>query len=94
MKLKHYKKNTFGLCSRWRFDPHNPKKLDMMVGCLMRWIRSERGCVSYGYKGDVRMWVSYCSDRMNPGRALALVHLLDEHGWIDIHCYGLDRGGV
>lgn len=91
MKLRHYKRNTFRLCIEWIRDPYNDKKLDMLALCLLRWVRSEKNCDPYGYHTDTMMTMYYASDRMNPGRALALMHMLSRDGYIDLDFYGLDR---
>ena len=79
MKLRNYKKHTFSICMAWAKHPttQNTAKLTRN---LQRWARfTGHGVLeSYGYEGPAISHVPYCSDRMNQGRAKAILTLLKD----------------
>lgn len=79
MKLRHYKRNTYTICMAWvNCDTFQNK--NYLRCCLARWARASKGPESedYGYDGNSKGIVEYCSDRMNAGRAKAILRLFHE----------------
>jgi hypothetical protein len=89
MKLRDYKKHTFRVCTKWINAP-NISNTDQMLANLRRWARftghGAQEDYGYSYKStaNVQYLIFYCSDRMNQGRAKALLRLLDYDGALAI----------
>lgn len=85
MKIRDYKLHTYKVCNKWLRNKTNDNK-KLMINNLNRWIRIDDGIAEndYGYEAknlnELCWCVSYCSDRMNQGRAKALIRLLKEFG--------------
>ena len=71
MKLRDYKEHTFKICRRWIHNP-NPKNLQTLIANLTRWAKGPGEAYPFTdtYPG---FCVEYCADRMNPGRAKAIL---------------------
>ena len=83
MKLRDFQIHTYGLCMAFLRNP-TVRNTDRLVRNLRRWTR-HRGYWNlddYGYKLEtsetLANTISYCSDRMNQGRAKAILRLMDE----------------
>ena len=80
MKLRDFRRHTFQLAIRWCQHPSN-KNTRALTANLCRWARtlkSDGELEDYGYSGDPIPHVRYCVDRMNQGRAKAILRLLKE----------------
>lgn len=81
MRLRDYQKHTFRLCMAWVRNP-TARNTDRLVNNLRRWSRftGHGELADYGYQDkkpdDLRWHVHYCSDRMNQGRAKAILRLM------------------
>ncbi len=75
MKLRDYKRHTFKICTAYVAKP-SVKNTDRLVNNLRRWARGEGDPYDY-YDCSTAAQVEYCSDRMNPGRAKAILMLMD-----------------
>lgn len=81
MKLRDYRKHTFRICQAWLEHP-TPNNAKKMARNLLRWARFTRRdgrMAPYAYGPEsyqLRERVDYCSDRMNQGRAKALLNLM------------------
>lgn len=78
MKFRDYRKSTYKICMNYVRN-QNDKTLHQLEQVLLKWIHSyDRYYTSaYDYNGmDVLCRIEYCSDRMNKGRAEAILNLL------------------
>ena len=74
MKIRDYKRHTFEVCEKYRRAP-TFRSLMRVVRNLRRWMHGKGE--PYNYTGQTfNGTLEYCSDRMNPGRAKALLKLL------------------
>lgn len=86
MKIRDYRLHSYNICSKWLRNKSN-KNNRLLVNNLNRWINIENGKAEndYGYQAknlDELCWhVSYCSDRMNQGRAKALLRMMKGFGY-------------
>ena len=71
MKIRHYKRHTFKVCMAWVRNP-NVRNTDRLAANLTRWSRGEGDPYDYSDTSTAAN-VEYCSDRMNPGRAKAIL---------------------
>lgn len=80
MKFNDYRKTTYKICIRFCNYSWSTKNLYQLKCVLHKWLECKRDgeLEDYGYDGDVLNHLMYCSDRMNMGRAKALLRLLDE----------------
>lgn len=88
MKLRHVAKHTFDVCINYNKNQSvkNTRRLTMT---LRRWAKKRpkykgaKPLDDYGYTADtfekLLERIEYCSDRMNQGRAKALLRLLAEY---------------
>ena len=81
MKFKDYRKTTFKICQRFCKD-QSDKNLYQLKCVLTKWSRDSCQLEDYGYTGNVFDNIAYCSDRMNSGRAKAILRLLEENGYL------------
>lgn len=63
----------------WWEHKDSARLADRMRRCLERWANSDRKAETYDYKGHFPMYIHYCADRMNAGRAKGLLRLMDEY---------------
>ena len=94
MKLRHVKKHTFQICINYNKN-QSAKNTRRLYMTLRRWAKKRpkykgaKPLDDYGYTADtfeiLLIHIGYCSDRMNQGRAKALLRLLYE-------CKALGRG--
>lgn len=80
MKLRNYQLHTYFLCNRYAWNPSTYNR-ERLVLNLKRWagfIGRDGPLHDYGYTGEPIGHVRYCSDRMNQGRAKALLRLLGD----------------
>lgn len=83
LQIRNFKKHTLTLCNRYLHNP-SVRNLDKMVINLRRWSHTydKYSMEDYGYPSydheRLRWNISYCSDRMNPGRAKAILRMMDE----------------
>ena len=82
MKLRDYKKHTFRVCMAWVANP-SVRNTDRLVNNLRRWARGEGDPYNYNDTTTASS-VEYCSDRMNPGRAKAILQSLDKEATIKL----------
>jgi len=72
MNIKRLSKKTWGMYLRL-------KKHEIEIAKILRkWIAIDPGMPDYKYTGSWRERFEYCSDRMNPGRARAILRLMGE----------------
>lgn len=78
-----YKERTFNICMAYLKFPCAKTKRNLKK-CLIKWSQSTLDLSDYGYSKfddngeDITyLHISYCSDRMNKGRALALLRILE-----------------
>jgi hypothetical protein len=80
MKLRHFKRYTRSLCLAY-LRARNFRNTDRLVLNLNAW-KASGNDQDYGYKAkdreELNLHIRYCSDRMNPGRARAILRLMDE----------------
>lgn len=76
-----YIKNTFEICMAYNRD-QSPRNLANLKRVLMCWTYHPYDLEDYGYQNEdgkaLLHHIHYCSDRMNKGRALALLRLLND----------------
>ena len=84
MKIRDFKDHTFKVCGAYLRHQSQRNRERMRVN-LVRWARHTKRdgeLADYGYSMDNHeslLWtISYCSDRMNQGRAKATLRLLRE----------------
>lgn len=80
MKLRDYREHTYAVCQAWLLGP-SPKTKLRLIRNLQRWAMHtirDGELNDYGYQGDVKGHIQYCSDRMNQGRAKAILRLLGD----------------
>jgi len=83
MKIRDFRDHTFKVCDAYLRHKSQRNRERMRLN-LLRWSRHRRGgeLADYGYSMDNHeslLWtISYCSDRMNQGRAKAILRLLRE----------------
>jgi hypothetical protein len=78
MKLKHFKKHTFSVCMDFVYNT-NRRNIRRLYLNLTRWARVDDGSGQYDYSSTFSSALErtkYLSDRMNQGRAIALMALL------------------
>jgi hypothetical protein len=76
MKLRDYKRHTFKICTAYVAN-QSVKNTDRLVNNLLRWAKGEGDPYNYANSNTVSQ-VEYCSDRMNPGRAKAILVLMGD----------------
>lgn len=84
MKFKNYRKDTYKICMKY-VKEQNHKTEYQLIKVLEKWLKCKRDgeLEDYGYTGDfdtMLLDIKYCADRMNMGRAKAILRLLEEHG--------------
>lgn len=84
MKIRDFKDHTFRVCDAYLRHQSQRNRERMRLN-LLRWSRHRGRCgelADYGYSMENHeslLWtISYCSDRMNQGRAKAILRLLRE----------------
>ena len=83
MKIRDFRDHTFRVCDAYLHHKSQRNRERMRLN-LLRWSRHRQGdeLADYGYSMDNHeslLWtISYCSDRMNQGRAKAILRLLRE----------------
>jgi len=71
-KLKKHRKTIWEWYEKERDNEYPSKK----VISALKWIAKSDKLKDYGYHGDWKSSLEYCSDRMNGGRAKAILRLL------------------
>lgn len=83
MKIRDFRDHTFKVCDAYLRHKSQRNRERMRLN-LLRWSRHRQGdeLTNYDYGMDNHeslLWaISYCSDRMNQGRAKAILRLLRE----------------
>ena len=72
-----YIAKTFDRCINYERNP-TQRNLDLLIHNLERWANHPYQLDDYGYTDEVMLQIEYCSDRMNSGRAKAILRLLKE----------------
>jgi hypothetical protein len=79
MKYTNYRDKTFDVCIRY-YKNQSAYNLRKLKANLVLWTKDGSGLEDYGYgldgNADVLLDIHYCSDRMNRGRALAILRQL------------------
>ena len=80
VKQKPYQARTFKKCMAYLKEPTQERK-ESLICCLERWATSDHQLPGYDC-GDLGLAGAneYCSDRMNSGRAKAILTLLNKEG--------------
>ncbi len=88
MKLRHVDEYTFDICINYKKN-QSAKNTRRLYMTLQRWAKKRpkykgaKPLDDYGYTADtfekLLSHIGYCSDRMNQGRAKALLRLLNQH---------------
>jgi hypothetical protein len=76
MILGKFKKHRAILLS-WYKERFKEFPSKQIISCL-EWFAKKDNLKDYGYTGDWREHLDYCADRMNGGRASAILRLLEE----------------
>ena len=75
IKQKPYQSRTFKKCMAYLKEPTQERR-DSLIRCLERWATSEHQLPEYDYRNSgLSGAIEYCSDRMNRGRAKAILTL-------------------
>ena len=76
--IKKFKKSTYNICTNYYKNQSEYNRL-RLIDNLKRWSRLEPSTDAYlydDYKHKPLELIMYCSDRMNVGRAKAILRLL------------------
>lgn len=76
MKLRHYQKHTFRICMAYVRN-QSVKNTDRLMATLNRWARSNEPAYDYVGRSAIDA-IEYCADRMNSGRAKAILNLIGD----------------
>lgn len=72
---KPYQVRTYKKCMAYLKEPTHERK-ESLIRCLERWATSEHQLPEYEYRDlGLAGSIEYCSDRMNSGRAKAILTL-------------------
>ena len=72
---KPYQVRTYKKCMAYLKEPTQERR-DSLIRCLERWATSEHQLPEYDYSDlELSGTIEYCSDRMNSGRAKAILTL-------------------
>ena len=75
--IKKFKKSTYNICINYYKNQSEYNRL-RLIDNLKRWARLEPSTDAYAYEdytGEPLELIMYCSDRMNSGRAKAILTL-------------------
>ena len=80
IKQKPYQARTYKKCMAYLKEPTQERK-ESLIRCLERWATSEHQLPEYDYSDSTLYYaIEYCSDRMNSGRAKAILTLFNKEG--------------